>query len=54
MSANMPIKSIPVCIAYGFGRQSGFPAIGGEQAIDIVFQKGLDVQVAGMFEGALD
>ena len=53
MSADMAVQPLPVREIFGFFRQPGLVQERSEQAVGVVFQQNLDVQVHSMTEGTV-
>ena len=50
VASHVSVESVPVGIGLRLRLQSGLFAVGSQQTVTVVFQQGLDVQVACMFQ----
>ena len=54
VAADVAVKSVPVRIRLGLRLESGLLAVRGEQSVGVILEKRLDVEVAGMFQHAVE
>ena len=54
MAAHVSVESVPVRIGWGLGCQTCLLAVGGKQAVAVILQQGLDVQVAGVLQRTIE
>ena len=54
VAADVSVKTVPVGVGLALRLKAGLLAVGGEQAVDVVLEQRLDVEVAGMFQHAVE